>query len=205
MKTNIMLFHENGKVYYYDMETNKIAIRNIENMPSEGAEKTNKIATKISKYTVGISLVGISIDRLYRSHKTQGINMLAVISLLSLSIYIIFLVSRFFGKKQKYIDSLEAQTIELNQKELEEMCQKVQKVIKMSSIFLLLIIAATVFSFFWFIKFSSIGLLIAGCLFLIFGSIMIPQLKIFAKRKALKEMRRKLIASVNDECEKGVS
>lgn len=192
MKTNIMLFHENGKVYYYDMETNKIAIRNIENMPSEGAKKTNKIAAKISKYTVAISLVGISIDRLYRSHTTQGINMIAVISLLSLSIYIIFLVSRFFGKKQKYIDSLEAQTIELNQKELEKMCQKVQKVIKMSSIFLLLIISATVFSFFWFIKFSSIGLLIAGCLFLIFGSIMIPQLKIFEKRKALKEMRRKL-------------
>lgn len=192
MKTNIMLFHENGKVYYYDMETNKIAIRNIENMPSEGAKKTNKIAVKISKYTVAISLVGISIDRLYRSHTTQGINMIAVISLLSLSIYIIFLVSRFFGKKQKYIDSLEAQTIELNQKELEKMCQKVQKVIKMSSIFLLLIISATVFSFFWFIKFSSIGLLIAGCLFLIFGSIMIPQLKIFEKRKALKEMRRKL-------------
>lgn len=198
MKTNIMLFHENGKVYYYDMETNKIAIRNIENMPSEGAKKTNKIAAKISKYTVAISLVGISIDRLYRSHTTQGINMIAVISLLSLSIYIIFLVSRFFGKKQKYIDSLEAQTIELNQKELEEMCQKVQKVIKMSSIFLLLIIAATVFSFFWFIKFSSIGLLIAGCLFLIFGSIMIPQLKIFEKRKALKEMRRKLRESSDE-------
>ncbi len=192
MKTNIMLFHENGKVYYYDMETNKIAIRNIENMPSEGAKKTNKIAAKISKYTVAISLVGISIDRLYRSHTTQGINMIAVISLLSLSIYIIFLVSRFFGKKQKYIDSLEAQTIELNQKELEEMCQKVQKAIKMAIIFLLLIIAATVFSFFWFVKFSSIGLLIAGCLFLIFGSIMIPNLKIFEKRKALKEMRRKL-------------
>ena len=103
MKTNIMLFHENNKVYYYDIETNKIAIRNIENMPSEGAEKTNKIAVKISKYTVGISLVGISIDRLYRSHTTQGINLIAVISLLSLSIYIIFLVSRFFGKKQKYI------------------------------------------------------------------------------------------------------
>lgn len=187
-----MLFHENGKVYYYDMETNKIAIRNIENMPSEGAKKTNKIAAKISKYTVAISLVGISIDRLYRSHTTQGINMIAVISLLSLSIYIIFLVSRFFGKKQKYIDSLEAQTIELNQKELEEMCQKVQKAIKMAIIFLLLIIAATVFSFFWFVKFSSIGLLIAGCLFLIFGSIMIPNLKIFEKRKALKEMRRKL-------------
>ncbi|MCY7020831.1 hypothetical protein [Streptococcus sanguinis] len=180
------------------METNKIAIRNIENMPSEGAKKTNKIAAKISKYTVAISLVGISIDRLYRSHTTQGINMIAVISLLSLSIYIIFLVSRFFGKKQKYIDSLEAQTIELNQKELEEMCQKVQKVIKMSSIFLLLIIAATVFSFFWFIKFSSIGLLIAGCLFLIFGSIMIPQLKIFEKRKALKEMRRKLRESSDE-------
>ena len=193
-----MLFHENSKVYYYDMETNKIAIRNIENMPSEGAKKTNKIAAKISKYTVAISLVGISIDRLYRSHTTQGINMIAVISLLSLSIYIIFLVSRFFGKKQKYIDSLEAQTIELNQKELEEMCQKVQKVIKMSSIFLLLIIAATVFSFFWFIKFSSIGLLIAGCLFLIFGSIMIPQLKIFEKRKALKEMRRKLRESADE-------
>lgn len=192
MKTNIMLFHENGKVYYYDMETNKIAIRNIENMPSEGAEKTNKIAAKISKYTVGISLVGISIDRLYRSHTTQGINLIAVISLLSLSIYIVFLVSRFFGKRQKSIDSLEAQTIELNLKELEEMCQKVQKVIKMSSIFLLLIIAATVFSFFWFIKFSSIGLLIAGCLFLIIGSIMIPQLKIFEKRKALKDMRRNL-------------
>ena len=192
MKTNIMLFHENGKVYYYDMETNKIAIRNIENMPSEGAKKTNKIAAKISKYTVAISLVGISIDRLYRSHTTQGINMIAVISLLSLSIYIIFLVSRFFGKKQKYIDSLEAQTIELNLKELEEMCQKVQKVIKMTSVFLLLIIAATVFSFFWFIKFSSIGLLIAGCLFLIIGSIMIPQLKIFEKRKALKEMRKNL-------------
>lgn len=187
-----MLFHENGKVYYYDIETNKIAIRNIENMPSEGAEKTNKIAVKISKYTVGISLVGISIDRLYRSHTTQGINLIAVISLLSLSIYIIFLVSRFFGKKQKYIDSLEAQTIELNLKELEEMCQKVQKVIKMTSVFLLLIIAATVFSFFWFIKFSSIGLLIAGCLFLIIGSIMIPQLKIFEKRKALKEMRKNL-------------
>lgn len=198
MKTDIMLFHENSKVYYYDMETNKIAIRNIENMPSEGAKKTNKIAAKISKYTVAISLVGISIDRLYRSHTTQGINMIAVISLLSLSIYIIFLVSRFFGKKQKYIDSLEAQTIELNQKELEEMCQKVQKVIKMSSIFLLLIIAATVFSFFWFIKFSSIGLLIAGCLFLIFGSIMIPQLKIFEKRKALKEMRRKLRESADE-------
>lgn len=193
-----MLFHENGKVYYYDMETNKIAIRNIENMLSEGAKKTNKIATKISKYTVGISLVGISIDRLYRSHTTQGINMLAVISLLSLSIYIIFLVSRFFGKRQKSIDSLEAQTIELNLKELEEMCQKVQKVIKMSSIFLLLIIAATVFSFFWFIKFSSIGLLIAGCLFLIFGSIMIPNLKIFEKRKALKEMRRKLRESADE-------
>mgnify|MGYP001780871521 CR=1 FL=1 len=192
MKTNIMLFHENNKVYYYDIETNKIAIRNIENMPSEGAEKTNKIAVKISKYTVGISLVGISIDRLYRSHTTQGINLIAVISLLSLSIYIIFLVSRFFGKKQKYIDSLEAQTIELNLKELEEMCQKVQKVIKMTSVFLLLIIAATVFSFFWFIKFSSIGLLIAGCLFLIIGSIMIPQLKIFEKRKALKEMRKNL-------------
>ena len=192
MKTNIMLFHENNKVYYYDIETNKIAIRNIENMPSEGAEKTNKIAVKISKYTVGISLVGISIDRLYRSHTTQGINLIAVISLLSLSIYIIFLVSRFFGKKQKYIDSLEAQTIELNRKELEEMCQKVQKVIKMTSVFLLLIIAATVFSFFWFIKFSSIGLLIAGCLFLIIGSIMIPQLKIFEKRKALKEMRKNL-------------
>ena len=101
MKTNIMLFHENNKVYYYDIETNKIAIRNIENMPSEGAEKTNKIAVKISKYTVGISLVGISIDRLYRSHTTQGINLIAVISLLSLSIYIIFLVSRFFCKKQK--------------------------------------------------------------------------------------------------------
>lgn len=187
-----MLFHENNKVYYYDIETNKIAIRNIENMPSEGAEKTNKIAVKISKYTVGISLVGISIDRLYRSHTTQGINLIAVISLLSLSIYIIFLVSRFFGKKQKYIDSLEAQTIELNLKELEEMCQKVQKVIKMTSVFLLLIIAATVFSFFWFIKFSSIGLLIAGCLFLIIGSIMIPQLKIFEKRKALKEMRKNL-------------
>ena len=71
-----MLFHENSKVYYYDMETNKIAIRNIENMPSEEAEKTNKIAAKISKYTVGISLVGISIDRLYRSHTTQGINMI---------------------------------------------------------------------------------------------------------------------------------
>lgn len=198
MKTNIMLFHENGKVYYYDMETNKIAIRNIENMPSEGAEKTNKIAAKISKYTVAISLVGISIDRLYRSHTTQGINMIAVISLLSLSIYIIFLVSRFFGKKQKYIDSLEAQTIELNQKELEEMCQKVQKAIKMAIIFLLLIIAATVFSFFWFVKFSSIGLLIAGCLFLIFGSIMIPQLKIFEKRKALKEMRRKLRESADE-------
>ncbi len=198
MKTDIMLFHENGKVYYYDMETNKIAIRNIENMLSEGAKKTNKIATKISKYTVGISLVGISIDRLYRSHTTQGINMLAVISLLSLSIYIIFLVSRFFGKRQKSIDSLEAQTIELNLKELEEMCQKVQKVIKMSSIFLLLIIAATVFSFFWFIKFSSIGLLIAGCLFLIFGSIMIPNLKIFEKRKALKEMRRKLRESADE-------
>ena len=198
MKTNIMLFHENGKVYYYDMETNKIAIRNIENMPSEGAEKTNKIATKISKYTVGISLVGISIDRIYRSHTTQGINMIAVISLLSLSIYIIFLVSRFFGKRQKSIDSLEAQTIELNLKELEEMCQKVQKVIKMSSIFLLLIIAATVFSFFWFIKFSSIGLLIAGCLFLIIGSIMIPNLKIFEKRKALKEMRRKLRESADE-------
>ena len=193
-----MLFHENGKVYYYDMETNKIAIRNIENMPSEGAEKTNKIAAKISKYTVAISLVGISIDRLYRSHTTQGINMIAVISLLSLSIYIIFLVSRFFGKKQKYIDSLEAQTIELNQKELEEMCQKVQKAIKMAIIFLLLIIAATVFSFFWFVKFSSIGLLIAGCLFLIFGSIMIPQLKIFEKRKALKEMRRKLRESADE-------
>ena len=192
MKTNIMLFHENNKVYYYDIETNKIAIRNIENMPSEGAEKTNKIAVKISKYTVGISLVGISIDRLYRSHTTQGINLIAVISLLSLSIYIIFLVSRFFGIKQKYIDSLEAQTIELNLKELEEMCQKVQKVIKMTSVFLLLIIAATVFSFFWFIKFSSIGLLIAGCLFLIIGSIMIPQLKIFEKRKALKEMRKNL-------------
>ncbi|SQF71908.1 hypothetical protein [Streptococcus sanguinis] len=198
MKTNIMLFHENGKVYYYDMETNKIAIRNIENMPSEGAEKTNKIAAKISKYTVAISLVGISIDRLYRSHTTQGINMIAVISLLSLSIYIIFLVSRFFGKKQKYIDSLEAQTIELNQKELEEMCQKVQKAIKMAIIFLLLIIAATVFSFFWFVKFSSIGLLIAGCLFLIFGSIMIPNLKIFEKRKALKEMRRKLRESADE-------
>ncbi len=26
MKTDIMLFHENGKVYYYDMETNKIDI-----------------------------------------------------------------------------------------------------------------------------------------------------------------------------------
>lgn len=193
-----MLFHENGKVYYYDMETNKIAIRNIENMPSEGAEKTNKIAAKISKYTVAISLVGISIDRLYRSHTTQGINMIAVISLLSLSIYIIFLVSRFFGKKQKYIDSLEAQTIELNQKELEEMCQKVQKAIKMAIIFLLLIIAATVFSFFWFVKFSSIGLLIAGCLFLIFGSIMIPNLKIFEKRKALKEMRRKLRESADE-------
>ena len=198
MKTNIMLFHENGKVYYYDMETNKIAIRNIENMPSEGAEKTNKIATKNSKYTVGISLVGISIDRLYRSHTTQGINMLAVISLLSLSIYIIFLVSHFFGKRQKSIDSLEAQTIELNQKELEEMCQKVQKAIKMAIIFLLLIIAATVFSFFWFVKFSSIGLLIAGCLFLIFGSIMIPNLKIFEKRKALKEMRRKLRESADE-------
>lgn len=187
-----MLFHENNKVYYYDMETNKIAIKNIENMPSEGAEKTNKIAVKISKYTVGISLVGISIDRLYRSHTTQGINLIAVISLLSLSIYIIFLVSRFFRKRQKSIDSLEAQTIELNLKELEEMCQKVQKVIKMTSVFLLLIIAATVFSFFWFIKFSSIGLLIAGCLFLIIGSIMIPQLKIFEKRKALKEMRKNL-------------
>lgn len=137
MKTDIMLFHENGKVYYYDMEINKIAIRNIENMLSEGAKKTNKIAAKISKYTVAISLVGISIDRLYRSHTTQGINMIAVISLLSLSTYIIFLVSRFFGKRQKSIDSLEAQTIKLNQKEL-------------------------------------------------------------------KEMRRKLIASVNDECEKGV-
>ena len=44
-----MLFHENSKVYYYDMETNKIAIRNIENMPSEGAEKTNKIAGKYSR------------------------------------------------------------------------------------------------------------------------------------------------------------
>ena len=192
MKTNIMLFHENNKVYYYDMETNKIAIRNIENMLSEGAKKTNKIAAKISKYTVAISLVGISIDRLYRSHTTKGINLIAVISLLSLSTYIIFLVSRFFGKRQKSIDSLEAQTIELNLKELEEMCQKVQKVIKMSSIFLLLIISATVFSFFWFIKFSFIGLLIAGCLFLIIGSIMIPQLKIFEKRKALKEMRKNL-------------
>lgn len=193
----IMLFQENSKVYYYDMGTNKIAIKNIENMPSEGAEKTNKIAVKISKYTVGISLVGISIDRIYRSHTTQGINMIAIISLLSLSIYIIFLVSRFFGKKQKYIDSLEAQTIELNQKELEEMCQKVQKAIKMAIIFLLLIIAATVFSFFWFVKFSSIGLLIAGCLFLIFGSIMIPNLKIFEKRKALKKIRRNL-RSTND-------
>lgn len=193
----IMLFQENSKVYYYDMGTNKIAIKNIENMPSEGAEKTNKIAVKISKYTVGISLVGISIDRIYRSHTTQGINMIAIISLLSLSIYIIFLVSRFFGKKQKYIDNLEAQTIELNQKELEEMCQKVQKAIKMAIIFLLLIIAATVFSFFWFVKFSSIGLLIAGCLFLIFGSIMIPNLKIFEKRKALKKIRRNL-RSTND-------
>ena len=100
-----MLFHENGKVYYYDMETDKIAIRNIENMPSEGKKKTNKIAAKISKYIVAISLVGISIDRLYRSHTTQGINMIAVISLLSLSIYIInlyYLFSEsFFWKKAK--------------------------------------------------------------------------------------------------------